>query len=418
MLPGLDVHSFFLQEALALRDRLDRLRPISLQVPMVAAAGISPDARAAIESHLLRRRRRLRDLIHRFLDWLSGPRSRAASPVDAQRLFTLLRLRFNAALAHLDIFEDALAQRSQCSNGVWLAGIDALAADALALPGGYYAPPPVICYLDRGHGAAIRRVATRLPGGGANPVAVIRVPRERMVGTGLASSLVHEVGHQGAALLGLNDSARAAVLRSGGGPAVRRALATFAGWISEIVADLWSVARVGVAATLGLIGVLSLPRPFVFRALNGDPHPFPWIRAAIGCALGGRLYPDAQWRGVLGLWQRLYPLDGLDAARRGWIDGLMAALPEFAERLVEHRPPALHGRSVAEALASAERHPERLRAACCRPPALAARIRDAPPTLAFALLGQARLEGELAPEEEGALAAGLLEKWAVANAGR
>ena len=36
-----------------------------------------------------------------------------------------------------------------------------------------------------------------------NPVAIIRVPRERMVGHGIASSLVHEVGHQGAALLGL-----------------------------------------------------------------------------------------------------------------------------------------------------------------------------------------------------------------------
>ncbi len=48
-------------------------------------------------------------------------------------------------------------------------------------------------------GAAIRRARTRLPGGGDNPVAIIRVPRERMVGSGIASSLVHEVGHQAAA---------------------------------------------------------------------------------------------------------------------------------------------------------------------------------------------------------------------------
>ena len=32
-------------------------------------------------------------------------------------------------------------------------------------------------------------------------------------------------------------------------------------WISEIVADFWSVARVGIASTIGLIGVVSLPRP-------------------------------------------------------------------------------------------------------------------------------------------------------------
>ncbi len=60
--------------------------------------------------------------------------------------------------------------------------------------------------------AAIRRARTRLPGGGKNPVAIIRIPRERMVSSGIASSLVHEVGHQGAALLGLFDSVRAALL--------------------------------------------------------------------------------------------------------------------------------------------------------------------------------------------------------------
>ena len=45
-----------------------------------------------------------------------------------------------------------------------------------AIPGNYYEPPPVICYVDRGQGAAIRRAKTRLPGGRDNPVAVIRIP--------------------------------------------------------------------------------------------------------------------------------------------------------------------------------------------------------------------------------------------------
>jgi hypothetical protein len=55
----------------------------------------------------------------------------------------------------------------------------------------------MVCYLDRGHGAAIRRARTRLPGGKSNPVAVIRVPRERMISHGIASSLIHEVGPSG-----------------------------------------------------------------------------------------------------------------------------------------------------------------------------------------------------------------------------
>ena len=95
---------------------------------------------------------------------------------------------------------------------MWLSGLDVVAADALALPG-YYDAPPVICYLDRDIGAAIRRARTRMPGGGENPVAIIRVPRERMIGTGIASSLVHEVGHQAAALLDLVDSLRPALRR-------------------------------------------------------------------------------------------------------------------------------------------------------------------------------------------------------------
>jgi hypothetical protein len=57
---------------------------------------------------------------------------------------------------------------------VWLSGLDVVAADALALPA-YYESPPVICYLDRDVGAAIRRARTRMPGGGENPVAIVRV---------------------------------------------------------------------------------------------------------------------------------------------------------------------------------------------------------------------------------------------------
>ena len=58
-----------------------------------------------------------------------------------------------------------------------------MAADALRLSDGYFEAPPVVCYLDRGHGAAIRRARTRLPGGGESPVAIVRVPRERMIGS-------------------------------------------------------------------------------------------------------------------------------------------------------------------------------------------------------------------------------------------
>ena len=173
----------------------------------VPAAAVSLQAQEAIERVLAHGRRELQQRVRGFREWLKSASGQLATAADAQRRFTLLRLRFNAVLTQVDLFADALVQRSEHEHGTWLGGLDVLAADALALPG-YYDAPPVICYLDRGAGAAIRRARTRLPGGGKNPVGIIRVPRERMIGSGIASSLVHEVGHQAAALLDLVDSLR------------------------------------------------------------------------------------------------------------------------------------------------------------------------------------------------------------------
>ncbi|MBK6506123.1 MAG: hypothetical protein IPG02_10750 [Ignavibacteria bacterium] len=96
----------------------------------------------------------------------------------------------------------------------------------------------LMVYLDRGHGAAIRRARTRLPGGDENPVAVIQIPRERMVGNGIASSLIHEVGHQGAALLDLIPSLKGDINKVKQETGVNHtAWKYYERWISEIIAD-------------------------------------------------------------------------------------------------------------------------------------------------------------------------------------
>jgi len=401
------------QEARALLTRLARVKPFALQFPQVVAAAVSPQAQEAIERHLARGRRELRRLVLSYLRWLRGSAAGAISPTMAQRRFTVLRIRFNTALAQFDIFADVLAQRSQHEFGIWISGLDAVAADALALPG-CYEPPPVVCYLDRGHGAAIRRARTRLPGGGENPVAVVRVPRERMVGSGIASSLVHEVGHQGSALLDLMNSLRPVLQgmqRKGGEE--QPAWVFWERWISEILADFWSLARVGVAATMGLIGVVSLPRPFVFRIQLDDPHPFPWIRVKLSCAMGQALFPHRQWEALSRMWEAFYPTDGLDAERQKIIASLLASMPGFVAILTHHRPKALRGKSLAEALEVADRQPSRLSAyfqIWSRSPG---RMRAAPPSLAFAVVGQARADGRITPEAESRILVDLLNHWAL-----
>src|SRR5215472_14124308 len=169
------------REARAMLARLDRVKPFAVQETMLPAAALSPAAQAGIDQYLISGRRRLRHQIRRYIEWLRGA-GRGAAPVEQQRRFTFLRLRFNLALSQLDLFSDAVTQRSEHETGLWLSGLDVAAQDALDLPGGYFRAPPVVCYLHRGLGGAIRRARTRLPGGGENPVSIIRIPRERMIG--------------------------------------------------------------------------------------------------------------------------------------------------------------------------------------------------------------------------------------------
>ena len=401
------------QEARALLTRLDRLRPFALVEPMVPAAGLFPNAQSAIERSLFQGRQELRGLTQWFLAWLSGPgRHSAASHV--QRRFAVLKLRFQAVLNEFDMFSDAITQRSEHDNGPWLSGLDVVAADALALPGAYYRLPPLICYLDRGPGASIRRARTRLPGGHSNPVAIIRVPRERMIGSGVAGSLIHEVGHQAAALLDLVPSLRTVLqgLQRGGG-AEGKLWAIWERWISEIVADFWSIARVGVGSTLGLMGVVSLPRPFVFRFDLDDPHPTPWLRVKLSAAMGQALYPHPQWRRLAGLWEELYPVAGLGNSPATPLRQLEAHMPAFVSLLANHRPARLRGRSLPEVMQTAERTPRRLAAMftawSADPPAMY----RADPTIVFAVLGQARADQRLSPEDEATLVGRLLTFWAM-----
>jgi hypothetical protein len=407
-------HWFLEQEARALINRLDRVRPFALQETMVPAAALMPAAQFGIEQYLIEGRRELRQRIERYLAWLRGP-GQTASTEEIQRRFTFLRLRFNVALSHLDLFAEAIGQRSEHEVGVWLSGLDVAAQDALTLPGRYYDPPPIICYLHRGMGGAIRRARTRLPGGGQTPVAVIRIPRERMIGFGIASSLVHEVGHQGAALLSLVESLRPALQQAQrrAEPAHREAWKLWERWISEIVADFWAVAKVGISSTLGLIGIVSLPRWFVFRMSADDPHPFPWIRVMLSCGVGDHLYPHRQWKDLAGLWQQFYPTATLDPERRRTLGALMATMPAFISLLTNHRPASLAGKSLGQVVTLPDRAPQRLLEVFQTWRNRPTLMKTVPPTLAFAVFGRARAAGRLTPEEEDRLLGGMITHWAL-----
>lgn len=401
-------------EARALLVRLGRVKPFALQQTMVPAAALPPASLSAIDRYLISGRRKVHQMVIKFIHWLRSPAGQSVTPEAAQRRFSMLRMRFNVTLSQLDIFAAVLTQRSEQETGIWLAGLDIVAADALSLNGNYYASPGLITFLDRSHGAAIRRARTRLPGGGDNPVAIIRMPRERMIGSGIASSLVHEVGHQAAALLDLIKSIRPLLRRlqhQGGSESI--AWTYWDRCISEILADFWSIAKVGITSTLGLMGVVTLPRYFVFRLNLDDPHPLPWIRVRLSCAMGRELFPHPQWDILENIWLSYYPPADLDGEKLSTITLLEKTMPDLAALIAHHRPKSLNGASLKEALQTDERQPARLSSFFQSWRASPARMYEAAPTLVFAVIGQARAAGSISPEAEGRIFSRMLNYWAL-----
>ncbi|HOY04649.1 MAG TPA: hypothetical protein PLO67_04560 [Saprospiraceae bacterium] len=383
------------REAYALIGRLKQTDPFSLSMPMVPAAAVSRRALSAITVHWARLREQLSREINQFIGTLEQA-ANAAADADRQLRFAGLKLRFNSLLDQFDIFADVISQRSEHKTGVWIAGLDVLAEDALRLKTNLYQVPPLMCFLERGHGAAIRKARTRLPGGDENPVAIIQVPRERLVGSGIASSLIHEAGHQGVALLGLMPSLRDAMRRAFVPPEQRRGWDLLQRWLSEILADFWALAHLGIGATLGLMGVVSLPVYFMFRVKDDDPHPFPWIRVMVSLAFGERLYPDPQWNQMRRLWLRLYPPEGRDPGTLEIIRQIEACLPAFVNLVVLHQNAKTRGQNLISLFPLEERKPDVLRSKFGQ---IEAHIRSSP-VLTFAIIGQARADNRVSHEAE------------------
>ena len=145
VMSGVGGYQVLSHEAQGLLGRIGRLRPFSLRIPSVAAAAIAPRALRSIEHYLAVAARELAAKVRAFLSWLRGNAALGVSIEQAQRRLTVLRLRFNVILNELDLFADALGQRAEHEVGTWLAGLDAVAADALVVPGTAVQPPPVIC---------------------------------------------------------------------------------------------------------------------------------------------------------------------------------------------------------------------------------------------------------------------------------
>jgi hypothetical protein len=400
---------YLLNETYSLLTRLNSVKPFSMTMPMVSGAAISDKAMKAITGLLEGDKRNLRRHLYEFIDNLKGSAT-TSDPQELQSDFTLLKLRFNSILDQLDIFADVLSQRAEHDVGIWLSGLDVLAEDGLAIIKELVDAPPLMVYLDRGHGAAIRRARTRLPGGDLNPVGVIQIPRERMVGSGIASSLIHEVGHQAAELLNiiptLQETMAAKQSRSNiGWRFLRR-------WISEIIPDVWALGHLGITATMGLMGVVSLPKYFQFRLDVNDPHPAPYVRVQLSCAFGKKMFASNQWDRLWELWKLFYPKQNLKREILFALDEIDKVVDDFTSLVLSLSTKEMKGKKFIELFEHSSVTPDRLKQAYKQWQAGNLSLNTMHPTLLFAVLGQAKFDLVLNATAENQLLTKELRRWA------
>lgn len=401
---------YLLNEAYALLTRLVAVKPFSMTMPMVLGAAVSDKAMKAVTGLLEEGKQKLRRHLFQFIERVQQP-GMNSSPEELQADFVLLKLRFNSILDQLDIFADVLSQRAEHDTGIWLSGLDVLAEDGLAVIKDLSELPSLMVYLDRGHGAAIRRAQTRLPGGDLNPVGVIQIPRERMVGSGIASSLIHEVGHQAAALLNLVPSlqeilAGKQVQKNSLGWKLLRT------WISEIICDVWALGHLGVSATMGLMGVVTLPKYFQFRIDPTDSHPAPYVRVQLSCAFGKKMFGSNQWDKLWELWKTFYPTHHLKKDIRFALDEVDKAIDEFTSLMLNLETKEMKGRKLFEFFELHQKTPERLKQIFKQWQAKTASLNTLRPTMLFATLGQARFDRILDATAENQLLTRHLRRWA------
>ncbi len=406
-------YEYLINESQSLISRLQQVKPFSMTMPMVKGASISDKALNEIVGLLEKGKSEIYTSITQFIEKVNAARKQQKGSNELQTAFTIQKLRYNSILDQLDIFADVLSQRGEHDVGVWLSGLDVLAEDGLTVCKNHFEIPPLMVFLERGHGAAIRRARTRLPGGDENPVAVIQIPRERMVGSGIASSLIHEVGHQAAESMELTKGIRVELGKKVESTTKNKvAWKHYERWISEILADCWAMGHLGISATLGLMGVVTLPKYFQFRLDLDDPHPAPYVRVKLSCAFGRAFFPHLQWDKLWQMWQTFYPIDDLAADKKAILKMLDEEEKNFVQLVLSYKSDSLKGKQLAQIFPYAERQPEKLQTLFRNWKKNKRLIENASPTIVFAVLGQAKFDQAINSVEENRLLTQQLNNWA------
>jgi hypothetical protein len=309
----------------------------------------APAAWATLESYL---RLRVRERLERSIATLAAAGGaiavalEAGEPIPQVRERVLdLRRRYNEVETVVDFYGDAVNSRTNPTLGAVLGGLDTLACDSMEVvlrPLGLEVPPALV-YVDKGMGAAILRAGVRLWGpGGPSPVAAIKLTRHNL---GHPTALFHETGHQVAAQTGWVPQL-AAALRDVVAPHSTTLADLWAGWSSEIAADVHAFALAGWSPVPALAQVVDGPTAAVHRVRIGDPHPPAWLRVMLNAELCRTSYGIGPWDDLASTW-----LDRHDPRRLGTggarvAVASLAVLPAVAAACLTQPYPAFGRRAI------------------------------------------------------------------------
>jgi len=212
-----------------------------------------------------------------------------------------LRARYLQLETVTNFFGDALATRANAPTAALLRGLDTLASDSMDIvlrPLGLESPPALV-YFDKGLGASILRAGVRLwDEANPSPAAAIKLTRHN---ASHPTALLHETGHQVNYQTGWNTEL-ATALQRGLAPRSAELAEMWAGWASEVGADVYAFVLAGWAPLPALANVVDGSTAAVFRFIPGEPHPFPWVRVMFNAALCRSWFGPGPWDRVSAAW--------------------------------------------------------------------------------------------------------------------
>jgi len=271
-------------------------------------------------------------------------------PAAARKLNVLLgriEMELTDIMVFFDTYMDILSQRRIHSLGSQLKGCDRLAEDALSINHRIFTElerPIVSC--ERGFGALIIRAGVTFPGGIKNPVPLIQIPYSRFITKYDMTSVIHEVGHDALARLGMNRTLprvfEAALMNSG---APKEIIKLYSLWSSEIGPDFWGFCCAGMAQTLSIKELLSLPPSRVFHFSSDDPHPAIYIRVLLSIEWCKQMWGTGQWDFWKKEWDTLYPIE-LASENKNLLKVCRDFIPVVANALLNTRFNVLDGKKL------------------------------------------------------------------------